>query len=47
MQKSIQYINICASVFPSSILDISIIAFIRTELTPSPVYNIWIPKYDC
>lgn len=39
MQKSTQYINISASVFPSSVLDISITAFIKTELTPSPVYN--------
>lgn len=47
MQKSTQYINISASVFPSSVLDFSITAFIRTELTLSPVYNIWIPKYNC
>lgn len=47
MQKSTQYINISASVFPSSVLDISITAFIRTELTPSPVYNMWISKYNC
>lgn len=35
MQEVTQYINPSATVSPSSVLNISIMAFIRTELTPT------------